>query len=118
MQGGFGEDSRYQVSAKGVMAYVGLWAAIFAVVRVLMRYSSIGAEGAYPYFAGVLTDVLVPVLIGLLLAAVGVAVAFSAGQIKHARSVAIWCSLVGLLALPALIVVFATLGALGLIDLD
>lgn len=100
------------------MAYVALWAAIFAVVRVLIQYSSIGANGPYPYFAGVLTDVLVPVLIGLVLAAVGVAFAYSIGKIKHAWGVAIWCSLVGFFSLPTLFVVILALAALGLIDLD
>ena len=75
--------------------YVTLWATIFAVVRVLADYSSIGAKGPYPYSAALVTDFLLPVAIGLVFVAVGVAVAYSFGKIRHVRAVAVWCFVIG-----------------------
>lgn len=111
-------DENYQLSTRGIAIYVALWALIFAVVRVLAVYSSIGAEGSYPYEAGMVTDFGVPIAIGLVLVAVGVAVAYSIGKIRHAWSVAVACFLVGWLAIPVLWVTIILLAALGVLSLD
>ena len=58
------QGGKYRLSVRGIVTYVALWATIFAVVRVLAKYSSIGANGPYPYSAALVTDFLLPVAIG------------------------------------------------------
>jgi hypothetical protein len=112
------ERGKYRLSVKGMLAYLTLWVAIFAVVRVLAEYSSIGADGAYPYSAGLVTEFVLPVAIGLVSVAVGVAVAYFFGAINHVRAVAIWCFLIGCFSLPILWLGVVVLSALGFLSLD
>jgi hypothetical protein len=111
-------EGKYRLSVKGVLKYLTLWVAIFAVVRVLAEYSSIGADGPYPYSAGLVTEFLLPVTIGLVSVGVGVAVAYSFGAIKHVRAIAVWCFVIGCLSLPMLWVGVVVLAGLGLLSLD
>ena len=115
-----GDSSRgeYRLSVRGIVIYVTLWASIFAVIRVLAEYSSIGATGPYPSSAGLVTNFLLPVAIGLVFVAIGVTVAYSIGAIKHFRTVVIWCFFIGWLSLPMLWLVVVVLAGLGLLDLD
>ena len=100
------------------MTYVTLWATIFGVIRVLAEYSSIGANGPYPYSAALVTDFLLPVAIGLVSVGVGVAVAYAFGKIRHVRAVAVWCFVMGCFSIPMLWIVVAVLAGLGLLSLD
>ena len=112
------QEGQYRLSLRGVVTYVALWAVVFAVVRVLAKYSSIGAVGSYPYSAGLVTDFVLPVAIGLVSVAVGVAVAYLFGKKKHVWGVAVWCFLIGCFSMPVLWVVVVVLGGLGILDLD
>ena len=109
---------KYRLSIRGIVTYVALWAMFFAVVHVLAEYSSIGATGSYPYSAALVTDFVLPVAIGLVLVAVGVAVAYLFGKKKHVWGVAICCFLIGCFSMPMLWVVVVVLGGLGILDLD
>ena len=109
---------KYRLSVRGIATYVTLWASIFAVVRVLAKYSSVGANGAYPYSAALVTDFLLPVAIGLVFIAIGVTVAYFFGKIKHVRAVAVWCFVMGWLSLPLLWIAVVVLAGIGLLSLD
>ena len=109
---------KYRLSVRGVFAYVTLWAMIFAVGRVLAEYSSIGANGPYPYNAGLVTDFVLPVAIGLVFVAIGVTVAYAFGKLKHVRAIAVWCFVIGCFSLPMLWIVVVVLAGLGLLSLD
>ncbi len=115
------ESSRkgeYRLSVRDIFAYVTLWAVILAVGRVLAEYSSIGATGPYPYKAALVTNFLLPVAIGLVFVAIGVAVACLFGKINHVRAIAAWCFVIGCFSLPMLWVVVVVLAGLGLLSLD
>jgi len=111
-------NGKYQLSVRGIFAYVTLWAMIFAVVRVLAKYSSIGANGPYPYNAGLVTNFVLPVAIGLVFVAICVTVAYLIGNIKHVRAIAVWCFVIGCFSLPMLWIVVVVLAGLGLLSLD
>ena len=72
----------------------------------------------YPYNAGLVTDFVLPVAIGLVFVAVGVTVAYLFGKIKHVRALAVWCFVIGCVSLPMLWAVVVVLAGLGLISLD
>ncbi len=108
---------RYQLSMRGIFAYVALLAATFTVMRILALYSSIGATGAYPIQAGRITDILLPVAIGLVASSVAVAFAFLIGRSNHCVKVALWSFFVGTLFLPVLLLACIVLGLLGVLEL-
>lgn len=108
----------YRLTVKGIAAYLSLWAATFAVIRFLAKYSSIGAKGSYHYTAGMVTTYGLPVAIGLFFAGVGIAVAFFLGKAKHSRIVGVWCFVLGCLLIPMIWVAVVVLFGLGLIDVD
>jgi len=68
--------------------------------------------------AGLVTDFVLPVAIGLVFVAIGVAVAYSFGKIKHVRAIAVWCFVIGCFSLPMLWIVVVVLAGLGLLSLD
>ena len=113
-----GRGEKYRLSARGIAIYVTLWATIFAVVRVLAKHSSIGASGAYPYSAALVTDFLLPVAIGLVFIAIGVTAAYFFGKIRHVAAIAVWCFVIGCLALPMLWITLVVLAGIGLLSLD
>ena len=112
------QAEKYRLSSRSIAIYVALWATIFAVVRVLATHSSIGAKGSYPYAAGLVTDFLLPVAIGLVFLAIGVTVAYFSGKIHHVCAVAVWCFLIGCFSLPMLWITAVALAGLGILSLD
>lgn len=111
-------EAKYRLSIKGALIYLTLWVAIFAIARVLALHSSIGAKGPYPHSAGLLTDFLLPIAIGLVFVGVGIPVAYSLGAAKHVRAVAAWCFMVGCFSLPMLWIGAVVLAGIGLLSLD
>ncbi len=111
-------QGKHRLSAKGIAVYVALWALIFAVVRVLMEYSSLGAQGTYSIEAGMVTDFVLPIAIGLVLVALGVTIAYVVGQVRHAWAVTIWCFVIGCVSIPMLWATVMFLAALGIISTD
>ena len=108
-------ETKFQLTAKQIAAYVALWALIFACIRILADYSSIGAKGAYPISAAILTEVGLPVVIGLVFAAVGIAIGYLAGSLRRTRTIVFWCFLVGFLALPMFMATLVILAVVGVI---
>lgn len=104
--------TKYQLSTSGVMVYVALWAIIFAVVNVLRKYSSAGATDSFPD-ADLVLIFVIPLATGLVFVAVGVAIAYSTGNINRFRAVAAWCFVIGCLLLPLLAFVLAILAGPG-----
>ena len=111
-------QSKYKLSTRGLFAYAALWALTFGVIHFLSKYSAIGAKGSYSTFASQVTDLGLPVAVGLVLSCLGLAIAFLAGKIKHYRGVFAACFVFGILAIPLLILSLFLLAMLGVIDLD
>ena len=109
---------QYRISIRGIVMYLALWAMIFAVVRVLSKYSSIGSTGSYPNSAGLVTQFVLPVAIGLVFVAIGVAVGYCFGKKEHVSVIAICCFLAGVFLLPMVWIIAVVLNGLGIIDLD
>ena len=106
---------QYQLTTKEIFGYVALWGIIFGVINILRAYSSIGAKGAYSYSAALVTDFVLPIAIGLVFVAIGIAISYLLGKKEHTWVVGVWCFLAGCLAIPVMVGVIMILFALGVI---
>ena len=103
-----------QISVAGVLAYTTLWALVIGLFRQVAKLQ----EGTYSIAEARLADVLMLVATGLLFVAIGLPVAIFAGRSRQIAQTSFGCFFVGILAIPILVVILATLSSFGVINLD
>jgi hypothetical protein len=105
-------------SVRGIAGYLALWGVDFTLIKVLIDYSSIGAEGAYPISAAWVTDLVLPLVIGLTGVALSIPLVMWFGRPGRALPFALGTFVAGSLAIPTLVVLVTIAAGLGLIDVD